>query len=353
MSIQPGRKVRSPAARWAARTYNEHPMAKDRTRYSLTALLFIALVASPGATGAERPAQVLTLGAARTDAILGETLDLTVRLSRRLGKPLEVNALRLARNSVCLEVTAREKKITVSRIYGDLIRDGLDRWVVRDKSPPRANLKRGKPLEITIPFHPILTGTLSVRAVYRGFGVTGPEVLTSEPVAIEVTPPPGHRQLTAKLITSEGSLTLALMPERAFNTVFNFLSLAKDGRYAGLTFHRIIPGFLIQGGDPKGNGLGGPGWTIPGEFDPEQKHIKGTVSMARASPPDSAGSQFFIMHGTDPSLNGRYTVFGRVVEGLPVLDRLAAVELKPREDGKPSSTPLEPPVIQEVRIDTR
>ncbi len=328
-------------------------MVRNRLLFSLTALITLALAANPGTNALEQPELVLTLTATRNKAILGETLGLTIRLSRKRGKPLEVNALRLARNSITLEVTIGERTHTVTRIYGDLVRDGQNQWVIRAKSPPRANLKRSKPLEVSLPFHAILTGKLIVRAAYRGFSVTGPEVLTSEPVAIEVTPPPGHRELTARLITSEGSLTIALMPERAFNTVYNFLSLARDGRYAGLTFHRIIPGFLIQGGDPKGNGLGGPGWTIPGEFDPELKHIKGTVSMARASPPDSAGSQFFIMHGTDPSLNGRYTVFGRVVEGLGVLDRLAAVELKPREDGKPSSTPLSPPVIQEVRIGTR
>ena len=310
------------------------------------------LAPAPGASAAERPVDSLTLVAPPEKAILGETVDLTVKLSRRTGKPSEVNALRLARNSLVFEVTVGEKKHTITRIFGDLVRDGNNRWVIRDKSPPRANLKRGKPLEFKLPFHVIQTGTLSVRALYRGFDATGPEELASEPVTIEVTPPPGHRELTAVLLTSEGALTIALHPDRAFNTVFNFVSLVRDGRYAGLTFHRIIPNFLIQGGDPKGSGLGGPGWTIPGEFDPESKHIKGTVSMARAAPPDSAGSQFFITIGTAHGLDGKYAVFGRVVKGLPVLDRLAAVELKPTADHT-DSEPLEPPVILDVKIGTR
>jgi peptidyl-prolyl cis-trans isomerase B (cyclophilin B) len=318
-------------------------------------ILILALVAAliPVAIGADRPEDSLTLTAARDSAILGETVELTVKLSRRMGKPREVNMLRLARNSITFEVSVQERKHLVTRIYGDLVRDGLDQWVIRDKSPPRATLKRGKPLEYQLPFHAMLTGKITVKAVYRGFDATGPEELASDPVTIEVTPPPGHQELTADLVTSEGTMTLALLPNRAFNTVFNFLSLVRDSRYAGLTFHRIIPNFLIQGGDPKGNGLGGPGWTIPGEFDPELKHIKGTVSMARAAPLDSAGSQFFIMLGTDQSLDGDHAVFARVVEGLSVLDRLAKVELKPRGDGKPSSVPLEPPVIQAVRLGTR
>ncbi len=325
-------------------------------------LCFLALILSPvpglipaappEAVGANRPMDSLTLLTPSDRAILGETVELTVRLSRRTGKPSEVNALRLARNSLFFEVTIGEETHRITRIYGDLVRDSSDQWVVRDKSPPRANLKRGKPLEFRFPFHVIETGHLSVRALYRGFGAAGPMELASEPVTIEVTPPPGHRELTARFLTSEGALTLSLMPDRAFNTVFNFVTLVRDGRYDGLTFHRILRNFLVQGGDPKGNGLGGPGWTIPGEFDPELKHVKGTVSMARAAPPDSAGSQFFITLGTALSLDGKYAVFGRVVEGLPVLDRIAEVALKPTPDGR-DSVPVEPPVIRKVSVGTR
>ena len=125
-------------------------------------------------------------------------------------------------------------------------------------------------------------------------------------------------------------IKLELYPEIAPKTVENFEKLVKDGFYNGLTFHRIIRGFMIQGGCPNGNGMGGPGWKIKGEFAAngwknDLKHTKGVISMARAGHPDSAGSQFFIMHEDAPHLDGQYAAFGKVVEGIEVVDRIAAV----------------------------
>ncbi|MCI7248545.1 MAG: peptidylprolyl isomerase [Clostridiales bacterium] len=119
-----------------------------------------------------------------------------------------------------------------------------------------------------------------------------------------------------------------LYPEVAPKTVENFVKLANDGFYNGLTFHRVIPGFMIQGGCPKGNGTGGPGWTIEGEFtkngfENNLKHERGVLSMARAMSPNSAGSQFFIMHADYPYLDGDYAAFGRITEGLDAVDRIA------------------------------
>ena len=120
-----------------------------------------------------------------------------------------------------------------------------------------------------------------------------------------------------------------LYPEIAPNTVNNFISLIKKGFYDGLIFHRVIKGFMIQGGCPNGNGMGGPGYTIKGEFSQNGftnnfKHTKGVLSMARAMDPNSAGSQFFIMHETSPHLDGQYASFGKVVEGLDIVDKIAA-----------------------------
>ena len=125
-------------------------------------------------------------------------------------------------------------------------------------------------------------------------------------------------------------IKLELYPEIAPITVENFEKLVKDGFYNGLTFHRIIRGFMIQGGCPNGNGMGGPGWQIKGEFAAngwknDLKHTKGVISMARSGHPDSAGSQFFIMHEDAPHLDGQYAAFGKVVEGIEVVDRIAAV----------------------------
>ncbi len=125
-----------------------------------------------------------------------------------------------------------------------------------------------------------------------------------------------------------GVIKAELYPEIAPQTVNNFISLINEGFYDGLTFHRVIPGFMIQGGCPWGNGMGGPGYNIKGEFSAngfknDLKHTRGVLSMARASMPDSAGSQFFIMHVDYPYLDGNYATFGKVTEGLDVVDEIA------------------------------
>lgn len=127
------------------------------------------------------------------------------------------------------------------------------------------------------------------------------------------------------------TIRLELYPEIAPLTVENFLDLVKKGFYNGLCFHRIIPGFMIQGGDPDGNGTGGPGYSIKGEFrsngvENPLKHERGVISMARAFDPNSAGSQFFIMHEDAPHLDGEYAAFGKVIEGLDTVDEIASVE---------------------------
>ena len=130
----------------------------------------------------------------------------------------------------------------------------------------------------------------------------------------------------------DGSIIkVELYPEIAPNTVANFISLVKKGFYDGLTFHRVIRGFMIQGGCPQGTGTGGPGYHIKGEFSGNGvqnnlKHTKGVISMARAMDPNSAGSQFFIMHQDAPHLDGAYAAFGMVIEGMDVVDKIAAVD---------------------------
>ena len=142
-----------------------------------------------------------------------------------------------------------------------------------------------------------------------------------------------------------------LYPEIAPNTVKNFVSLVSKGFYDGLTFHRIIKGFMIQGGDPVGNGTGGPGYGIKGEFSSngfknDLKHEPGVLSMARAMNPNSAGSPFFIMHETSPHLDGDYAAFGKVIEGLENVNAIAEV----RTDW--SDRPLEDVVMKRVTVET-
>lgn len=129
-----------------------------------------------------------------------------------------------------------------------------------------------------------------------------------------------------------GVIKVELYPEIAPNTVNNFLSLVNKGFYDGLIFHRVIPGFMIQGGDPQGTGMGGPGYRIKGEFkhngfsQNNLKHDRGVLSMARSMMPDTAGSQFFIMHDKAPHLDGEYAAFGKVIEGMDAVDAIANTE---------------------------
>ena len=114
---------------------------------------------------------------------------------------------------------------------------------------------------------------------------------------------------------------LEFFPQDAPKTVENFVTLAKKGFYNGLTFHRVVPGFVVQGGCPKGTGTGGPGYTIPAEFN-QNKHLRGSLAMARSQHPDSAGSQFYITYGAQPHLDNNYTVFGKVTSGMEHVDRI-------------------------------
>lgn len=140
-----------------------------------------------------------------------------------------------------------------------------------------------------------------------------------------------------------------LYPDKAPKTVENFVKLAKEGFYDGLTFHRVIPGFMIQGGCPKGTGTGGPGYCITGEFkgngiENDLTHTRGVLSMARAMDPNSAGSQFFIMHADAPHLDGQYAAFGRVTEGIDCVDNVTKV----RTDG--ADKPRDAQVMKKVTI---
>lgn len=163
----------------------------------------------------------------------------------------------------------------------------------------------------------------------------------TEPVKVEMS------------VKDFGKITLELYPDIAPITVENFVSLVKDGFYDGLTFHRVVNGFMIQGGDPNGNGTGGSKETIKGEFsangvDNPLKHTRGAISMARSSKPDSASSQFFIMHQDASHLDGQYACFGYVTDGMDVVDAICdAVQV---EDRNGTVLPKNQPVIESIRV---
>lgn len=151
---------------------------------------------------------------------------------------------------------------------------------------------------------------------------------------------------------SDEKIVIELEPKTAPNTVANFISLVEDGFYDGLIFHRVIPGFMVQGGDPDGTGMGGPNYSIKGEFtsngfENTLTHERGVLSMARSSDPNSAGSQFFIMVDSASHLDGEYAAFGKVIEGMDVVDKIVSVE----RDG--NDKPLEDQKMKKVEVDTK
>ena len=164
------------------------------------------------------------------------------------------------------------------------------------------------------------------------------------------SPPPmtidANKSYTATIDTTEGPIGLELYPKDAPLHVNSFVFLARQGFYNGVIFHRVIPGFMIQGGDPTGTGSGGPGYMLKAEFN-KRKHTRGVLSMARTSDPDSAGSQFFLMHADSPFLDNQYTAFGKITSGIEVVDKIVN---QPRDR---NDRPHNPAKINSVTIDEK
>jgi peptidyl-prolyl cis-trans isomerase B (cyclophilin B) len=176
---------------------------------------------------------------------------------------------------------------------------------------------------------------ISVRDDKRRAAPPGPMVVKVEPLQYAV------------MTTEKGKMTMAFYYDVAPHTVENFLDLASHGYFDGLTFHRIVPGFVIQGGDPRGDGTGGPGYQIPAEFN-ERPHVEGVLSMARSNDPDSAGSQFFVCldYAHTQQLDRKYTAFGKVVDGFDAAKEIAKTKLADERNGKPEKAP----VIEKVEV---
>jgi|SRR5579862_1899778 len=164
---------------------------------------------------------------------------------------------------------------------------------------------------------------------------------------------PAAGEEVAIMQTNLGRIVLRFFPDRAPKHVESFKKLARDGFYDGTKFHRVIPGFMIQGGDPNSksddrsrHGTGGPGYSVPAEFN-DTPHTRGILSAARSSSPDSAGSQFFLMVARSPHLDGQYTVYGEVIEGMDVVDAIVALPRDQRDNPKPEN----PAIIESVTIE--
>lgn len=155
-----------------------------------------------------------------------------------------------------------------------------------------------------------------------------------------------NKSYTATIETDAGTMVAELYPKVAPNTVNSFVFLSREGFYEGVIFHRVIPGFMIQGGDPTGTGEGGPGYELKAEFN-DTKHVRGVLSMARTADPDSAGSQFFVMHDTAEHLDNQYTAFGKVTKGLETIDKIVSA---PRDA---NDRPREPVKIKKITIEEK
>jgi cyclophilin family peptidyl-prolyl cis-trans isomerase len=179
----------------------------------------------------------------------------------------------------------------------------------------------------------LLAGIAAIASTFLGCGTTGPagppgsgapepgKYASAPPQALDPT-----KAYAATVATTKGTIELSLDAKAAPITVNNFVFLARDKFYDGLTFHRVVPGFVIQGGDPDGNGMGGPGYTIPDEAS-GRLHVEGALAMAKSSAPNSAGSQFYVTLAAQPSLDGKYTVFGKVTTGLDVVKSIVVGDI--------------------------
>ena len=204
---------------------------------------------------------------------------------------------------------------------------------------PGAGRSRTVPVIAAVAGLAVILGIILFLTLGRGGGTDARAALGKDPIAIEIR------------VRDYGTIRAELYPDIAPITVENFLSLADSGFYNGLTFHRIISGFMIQGGDPKGNGTGGSGKNIKGEFsangvDNPLKHERGVLSMARSRDKNSASSQFFIMHADAPHLDGQYAAFGRVISGMEVVD--AICKNTPVLDGNGTVAAKNQPVIESI-----
>ncbi len=216
-----------------------------------------------------------------------------------------------------------------------LLGSGADQFIYQHKGEKGVEdqlLEPGKEASATFEIPTWAAGSLGIEAQVRD---AKPSAAGASGTVTVKPGPKGEKETGVKLETSHGPITMKLLPEAAPNTAVHFLARVREGFYDGLTFHRIIPGFMMQGGDPQGNGQGGPGYTLPAEFskDPAFKHVPGRVAMARTPDPDSAGSQFYICFGSPAQLDGAYTVFGEVTDGM---DAVKKVENVGSRSGKPT-----------------
>jgi len=285
----------------------------------------------PGTLAARDDEPAVSLDIVSLGAVSGSDVRLKLTLSVKDGRGLCPAML----DAACFRIDPGDGKVLVPRKEG-LSRKSLD---LAGRLAGPVTVSR----TVNVGSFVKLVGCRTVKAWWE-FGN-----LASEKISFTLFPWPLD-SVEAVIETEMGTMTAEFFPSKAPRTVANFVKLSMEGFYDGLTFHRIIPGFMIQGGCPNGDGTGGPGYTIKAEFN-DISHERGVLSMARGADPDSAGSQFFIVLADTPALDGKYTVFGKLTSGYEVLDRIAAVKTETNSyNPSETSRPVKPPKILKIRI---
>jgi len=279
---------------------------------------------APASEASTAPAPALgpltaALEAAQTEVALGDPIALTFTL-RNLSEDRTVRVKEIVDDvqSVSLEIEWGEGirfEYAQRTLWGEMPRE----WETVVLVP-------GASAEGELALQAVRPGSVRITGVYRGAADEGQGEVRTSPIDVEVIAESPGDEVVAVLATNFGTIRARLFPDDAPNTVLHFAELIRDGFYDDTLFHRLIPGFVIQGGDPEGTGGGGPGFTLKGEFN-DRKHVPGVLSMARTDDPDSAGSQFFICLAPAPHLDGQYTAFGEVVAGFEeVVRKMEQVE---------------------------
>ena len=318
-------------------------MPRTAVAVASAALLAVALLPAPPAA-AKEPLFRLKLKPVKEKVVLGEPIRLEVTLTSASPRAAAVARLELGSPQGLVLYVKTESKETfqVTKLFGKY--QGND---FKESPVAREELKTGKSLAATVECLALRTGRLEISAVYLGGDRSvSPDNAEAKPVTVTVDPGPGgETKVGARVKTSKGTMVVELHPGKAWNTVNNFLTLGRNGFYNDIVFHRVVKDFMVQTGDPRGNGMGGPGYYIPGEPN-DVKHEKGILSMALEGHRNTGGSQFFIMTGKAAHLDGTFSPFGRVVEGMEVLDALNNVETRMTVGGRPEkSDPVEKPKL--------
>jgi peptidyl-prolyl cis-trans isomerase B (cyclophilin B) len=302
------------------------------------------LVVAPAAPAAEGDL-VFEATLESANVKLGEDAVLRLAATNRSARAIDVPAFRLAQDSVSVRVAwGGETRATVTRLYGTWLEDeGSLR--LRASATATRRLGPGETARGTVSFPAVVTGDLTLTPVW---GPDGESRRTGRPLPLEVQPKGGTpRRLVAQVESSAGTFAVELDGAGAFNAVSHFWRLAREGFYDGLTFHRVEPGLFVQGGDPRGDGTGSAGWTLPAEGD-GRALVRGAVGLARGAGPDTASCQWFAVADAGgraaTALRPDATPLGKVIEGQDVVDALASAECDPK-----TGRPRTPPAITAVR----